>query len=397
MSTISVIIPTYNRRAFLLEALASISRQSRPVDQIIIWDDGSEDGTAAAVAQIDDPRVQYFAATNAGKSAALNRAMQHATGDYIWICDDDDLLVEDAAETLAAVLDAQRDVGVVGGSYARFTDHREGRQFTGPGYWPDLSTGVPLRHLLEDIFLFQNAMLVRRSCYDRVGPFREDLHRSIDYDMIVRLATRFPVHMVDKQVFLQRKHDGLRGPAAQRHAASHVENVWAKQDAEVFLGLRSHIPLSLLQAMYEGAPETVFRAACLQRGAAYARHGLWQEAMADFEAGVQSLPDAPLGETELGICRRAVSGKHGVTPPAEALDRLTQLRRGTLAGRDLAGGLGRGLLWSIRRAATDRDLHEALRLLRLLSRTGLRMQSAASATKPPLRERTHIPAAAYNW
>ncbi|ANT63401.1 hypothetical protein AYJ57_23240 (plasmid) [Salipiger sp. CCB-MM3] len=384
----------------MLEAIASILAQTRSVDQIIIWDDGSEDGTEDAVAQIEDRRVQYFAATNAGKSAALNRAMQHATGDYIWICDDDDVLVEDAAETLAGVLDTEASIGIVGGSYTRFSDGRDGRQRTGPGYWPDLSAGPPLRHLLEDIFLFQNAMLVRRSCYDRVGPFREDLHRSIDYDMIVRLATRFPVHMVEKQVFLQRKHDGLRGPAAQRHAASHVENVWAKQDAEVFLGLRTHVPLSLLRAMYDGNPETVSRAACLQRGAAYARHGLWDEAMSDFEAGVEAAPETPLAETELSICRRAVSGKHGVTPPPEALARLSLLRRGSVAGRDLAGGLGRGLLWSIRRAASERDLRETLRLLGLLRRTGLRLQSASGGARevgPSLRERSQIPAAAYDW
>lgn len=395
MSTISVIIPTFNRRALLLEAIASVQRQTRPVDQIIVWDDGSEDGTDEAMAGLADGQLQYFRAENAGKSAALNQAMRHASGDYIWICDDDDLLVEDAAETLGRVLDEAPGIGIAGGSYTRFRDGPDGHDGSGPGYWPDLSTGTPLRHLLEDIFLFQNAMLVRRSCYDRVGPFREDLHRSIDYDMVIRLATRFPIRIVDHAIFLQRKHDGLRGPATQRHAASAVDRVWAEQDAEVFRGLKGQIPLSLLRAMYQGAPETVSRAAHLQRGAVFARHALWDEALDDFEAGVRAAPDAPLCETEMHICRRAVSGKHGFAPPPDVLQRLTRLRSGPVAGQDLAGGLGRGLLWRLRRALRNADAPEVWRLLRLLQRTRLRMRCLPGAAA--LVEQDRLPEAAYNW
>ncbi len=45
MTAISAIVATCNRQAFLEEAIDSLQRQSRPVDQIVIWDDGSTDGT----------------------------------------------------------------------------------------------------------------------------------------------------------------------------------------------------------------------------------------------------------------------------------------------------------------------------------------------------------------
>lgn len=401
MPTISVIVPTFNRRDYILEALTALQQQSRPVDQILVWDDGSSDGTDEVVAAIHDPRLQYHRAENAGKAAALNQALALARGDYIWICDDDDIAAPDAAEQLAGILDASPDVGIAGGSYNRFRDTAQGREVSGPGYWPDLSSGTPLRHLLEDIFLFQNATLVRRQCYDRVGPFREDLPRSIDYDMIVRLAVRFPIAMTEQVLFLQRKHDGARGPASHRHAASAVDNVWAEQDRVVFRGLRDHLPLSLLEAMFTGAPAQMRRAAYLQRGGVFARHGLWQEALEDFEAAAAAAPAVPLAPAEVAICRRAVSGKHGVVLTAEDSTRLAQLRRSGRSGYDITASLGRGLLWSLRRALSSCEMSEALRLARMLGTTRLQLRPAAVSASGPgraaLHENSSLPARAYAW
>lgn len=396
MFTISVVVPTFNRKDFLLEALRALQQQRRPVSQIIVWDDGSSDGTHEVIAGLEDPRLEYHRAENAGKAAALNAALTRTRGDYIWICDDDDIALPHASETLAGILDRDPEVGIAGGGYNRFRDTADGRDISGPGYWPDLSTGSPLRHLLEDIFLFQNATLVRRSCYDRVGPFREDLPRSIDYDMIVRLAVRYPITLADQTLFLQRKHDGLRGPASHRHAASASEQVWAQQDKVVFQGLRDHLPLSLMEAMFSGAPDAqIRRAAYLQRGAIFARHGLWPEALSDFESAATADPHSPLAAAETAICRRAVSGKHGVTLGGADQTRLRQLRQSGPCGKAIAAGLGRGLLWSLRRAMEHRDVSETLRLAGLLATTGLPLKAGTPAAG--LQENSRLAPQAYDW
>ena len=395
MSRISVIIPTYNRKDYLSEAIAAIQAQTRPVDEIIVWDDGSSDGTSEAIAQITDPRLQYHQAQNAGKSAALNQAMQHATGDYIWICDDDDLAEPGAGAHLAMVLDTNPDVGVAGGCYQRFSDTDTGRDIIGPGYWPDLSQGTPLRHILEDIYLFQNATMVRRSCYDRVGPFREDLARSIDYEMLVRLATRYPIQMTQDHLFLQRKHDGDRGPAKFRHAASAVENVWAAQDRVVFNSLSDHLPLSLFEAMFTGPAPNVARAALLQRACVYARHDLWNHAIDDLTAATKIVGADDLGPVESDICRRAVSGKHGVYLTPDHMQRITQLKRGSEASQQITRRLGRGLLWSLRKAITNRDGPETIRLLRILRCTGLQMKPKQSTSS--IAEVSSLALSAYDW
>ena len=93
--------------------LQSLFGQTRPVEQIIVWDDGSVDGTEDAVKPLVRDNLTYHRAPNAGKSSALNQAMKFVKGDYVWICDDDDLLLPHAADTLAGILDEKQAVGSI--------------------------------------------------------------------------------------------------------------------------------------------------------------------------------------------------------------------------------------------------------------------------------------------
>ncbi|MBY8977352.1 glycosyltransferase family 2 protein [Rhodobacteraceae bacterium NNCM2] len=407
-SLISAIVPTYNRADLLPETLAALAGQTIPLHEVIVWDDGSSDTTEDAVtafAATSPSPVRYFKAANAGKSRALNAAMQEATGGLIWICDDDDIARPDAAERMKQAIE-QSGVPIAAGRHVRFSvDPETGEHIEqGTGYWPDLSTGSILRHVLEDVFFFQNAMLVRRECYDKVGPFREDLTRSIDYDMIARLVARFPVVMVDGVLFDQRKHDGARGPAAARHSAAQSEDVWLKNDQAVFEALYSAIPLSLYESMYQGGEARVVeRAALLQRGGIYARRSDWDTALKDFEAAVSACPDLPLSEVETGICRRAMSGKHGcsralVDPVASS---LLALPKGWLAGAGVVAALGRGVVWRFREAGAARDLSMLAKLasfsLRAWWASRQARSGAAGAGVPNLVERREIPAEAYQW
>lgn len=396
-SSISVIVPTFNRAHFLPDALSSLLAQSRPVAEVIVWDDGSTDDTESAVRAISGP-IRYFRSENGGKSRALNAAIQQAKGDYIWICDDDDIALPDAAKTLGGLLDSNPKLGVAGGSYRRFsTDPDTGaRAETGPGYWPDLSTGSPLRHLLEDIFVFQNATMARRACYDAVGPFREDLPRSIDYDMIVRLAARFPVALTEEALFLQRKHDGVRGPAGAQHAAAKSDDVWQQADRAVFAPFRDAIPLSLYRAMFDGNAPVADRAALLQRANVYARRTDWDAALDDLRGAAAACPDLPLSEVELAICRRAMAGKHGCAEAyvPETRNALRALSRDSIAGGDIARALARGTAWRFKVALREKKLAEALQTARFCTAL-LRGSTGGSADRPDLAERTVLPDEAY--
>lgn len=389
MTSISVIVPTFNRANFLREAIDSLTAQTRPVEEILVWDDGSTDSTAQVVKSLSGP-IRYFRSENGGKAKALNAALREARGDLIWICDDDDIALPDAAERLAGVLEQTPKAGVAAGSYVRFRDDTAtgARVESGPGYWPDLADGSVLRHLLEDIFLFQNATLVRHALYDQVGPFREDLARSIDYDMVVRLALEAPFVVLEESMFRQRKHDGARGPAAARHAAAQSDAVWKQADRALFAPFRESIPLSVYAGLFDGA--LAQRAGLLQRACVFARRTDWGSALADFEAAATMDTGVALSEVEQAICRRAVAGKHGMV---EALGepvrgQLLRLGRSGALGAQIAYALARGALWRGRAAVSGGRLSEAAQIARFI----LLLRLSARGSQPtgpasPLSER----------
>ena len=346
MTRISFIMPTFNRAHFIEESIAAITSQMGSEDELIVVDDGSSDGTGDLL-QNSVHEFQYIYQENSGKSVALNRAMAGASGAYIWICDDDDLLYPGAVATLVDCIESNG-ADFVFGRYTRFRERDGQREEFGTGYWPDLSSGSLTRHILEDSFVMHNASLVRHSAYDRVGGFDEKMLRSLDYDMFVRLAMRCSCAYADAIIFGQRKHEGARGPAKVLHAAGKSDHVWKEFDRRIFERLRDDTDLDYFAGMFKANdPELIRRAAFLQRAAIMARHDLWAYALDDLEAAAAVSAKA-LSDIERDICVRVVTGKHGF---AGALDPDIRSRLRTLSlgmGREIAQTVLSGLLWRFR-------------------------------------------------
>jgi glycosyltransferase involved in cell wall biosynthesis len=116
---ISVIIPAYNVEVFLSETIVSVLKQTYPVDEVIVVDDGSTDRTAD-IAESFDGVVHVIRQDNAGASFARNRALRHASGDIIAFLDADDLWEPHKLERQIAYLAAHPDVGTVASSFSVF-------------------------------------------------------------------------------------------------------------------------------------------------------------------------------------------------------------------------------------------------------------------------------------
>lgn len=367
---ISFIVPTFNRAHFIAESLDAIRAQMEAGDELLVIDDGSTDDTGAVIAVLG-PGIRYVRQDNAGKSVALNRALAMTDRPFVWICDDDDVLRPGAVAMLRAAL-AESGAGFVFGRYTRFREEDGRRIDLGTGYWPDLTAGSLVRHILEDGFVMQNAALVRRSCYEAVGPFDETMLRSLDYEMFVRLTVAVPCAYVDAILFDQRKHEGDRGPARALHAAGESDKVWNLFDRRIFERAHDAVPLAFYQAIFEGETlSAALRAAHLQRAAVNARHDLWGRTLDDLEAASRIEPSRALHAVERAICRRAMAGKHGFAGAltAEACARLRALRRGSALGRELVDAMLAGVLWRLR-DVDPRRRAEARRFLRSVGRLG---------------------------
>ena len=125
--SISAIIPTYNRRKYLKRAIDSIKQQSVPVQEIIVVDDGSTDGTLEALRDWYGSEIKVVCQARAGVAGARRRGIQEASGDWIAFLDSDDEWMPDRTrELLEAALRVPDDVAWVFGDLRVVTDQGEG-------------------------------------------------------------------------------------------------------------------------------------------------------------------------------------------------------------------------------------------------------------------------------
>jgi glycosyltransferase involved in cell wall biosynthesis len=211
---VTVIIPTYNRARFLGEAIKSVLDQQLSDFELIVVDDGSTDTTPELLRAISDPRLHSISQPHRGISPAMNAGIRCTRGQYVARLDSDDLWMPDTLATLVGVLERRSDIGVA---------HAMGQIIDADGNLLPDTLGIPerfpgnsLRSLLYDDCICNVAMVARRSCFDRAGPYDESLIANEDWDMRLRLARHCSFCFVDRVLARVRWHDdnftGLRSP-----------------------------------------------------------------------------------------------------------------------------------------------------------------------------------------
>lgn len=210
----SVIIPTWNRRDMVARAIDSVLAQTRPVEEIIVVDDGSSDGTGGYLAQRYGERITCVRQDNAGVSAARNRGLALARGHYLALLDSDDEWLPEKNEHQIRYLEDNPDTGMVlcnvlrvnpDGSLIDVFDRRRQIPVDGPA----------LGAVLCDPALAPLSMLMRREVYEQVGGFDETLRTAEDLDFHLRVAMHWPIGVVEEPLARAlRGHDGLSALAS---------------------------------------------------------------------------------------------------------------------------------------------------------------------------------------
>ena len=164
-----MIIPTYNRRTLLPRAIDSVLAQTRAVEEIIVVDDGSTDGTGDMLRERYGDRVRHVWQSNAGVSAARNHGMRLARGRYLALLDSDDEWMPEKTALQVAFLDARPEFGMVVCDVERIDgDYRHIDVF----HRRDVvrEDGWVLRWLLHNPSLIPASVMLRRQV--RIDPVR---------------------------------------------------------------------------------------------------------------------------------------------------------------------------------------------------------------------------------
>ena len=186
VSTVSVIIPTYNRKHLIQPALESVLGQTYPQVELIVVDDCSTDGTADWIKQLY-PTVRLLRLDkNHGAAGARNRGISIAQGDYIAFLDSDDHWDTTFLERSISSLSQDPSSSFV------FCDHREISQDTGREKRVCYKEGSQYRDLihrsLADVFIFtMSVVVVRASALKEAGPLNEALDICHDRELYIRL------------------------------------------------------------------------------------------------------------------------------------------------------------------------------------------------------------------
>jgi glycosyltransferase involved in cell wall biosynthesis len=127
---VSVVSTVYNGAAYFDRAIPGILEQTFEDFEFILVDDGSTDGSLAQLRQLEqrDPRVRVFAPGRLGAAAAYNHGVTQARGEYIARQDFDDRSYPERLRLQVELLDARKDLGLVGGYYM-VVDERRGERY----------------------------------------------------------------------------------------------------------------------------------------------------------------------------------------------------------------------------------------------------------------------------
>jgi hypothetical protein len=196
---VSIVIPVYNGADFLAEAIDSALSQTWPDTEVVVVDDGSDDGGAtAAVAACHDRHIRYLRQPNGGVAAALNRGIEAMHGEFFSWLSHDDIYAADKVERQveAALAFGQRCIVI--GDFELFSPGAPPRRMTTKGH--NLA-GRPLDAVFKGL-INGCALLVPRSLFDDVGTFDPGLPTSQDYFLWYRMARKVP--------FIQCFHVGVR-------------------------------------------------------------------------------------------------------------------------------------------------------------------------------------------
>lgn len=199
--TIAILLPVFNRRDYLAQSIGSVIAQTRHDWELLVWDDGSTDGSADEARRIaaDDPRVRVMGAPNQGVARAMAEAYRHVSGRFIGWLDSDDWLAPTAFEVTARALEQRPDVGMV------YTDHAV-VDAAGALLGVGARCQIPYskERLLIDFMTF-HFRLFRHEVYDRVGGVDTSYPSTHDYDFCLRVSeVATIVHLPGVQYFYRK-------------------------------------------------------------------------------------------------------------------------------------------------------------------------------------------------
>jgi glycosyltransferase involved in cell wall biosynthesis len=222
---LSILTPSYNQAEFLERCLASVREQGHADVEHVVVDGGSTDGSVELLERHSRELAWWVSEPDRGQAHALNKALARATGDVVGWINSDDYYLPGAFDVALPLFDSEEVEWVAGACRFLFPDG------TLETVWrPEPPSLRPLDLVLSKWSVPQSASFWRRSVFDRVGAFREDLTFVFDTEFMFRVALAgIAPTLVDRELAVRWLHEAAksadRGPFEEETARIVVEHV----------------------------------------------------------------------------------------------------------------------------------------------------------------------------
>jgi len=244
---VSFVIASYNYARYVGQTIQSLLDQTFSDLEVIVIDDCSPDNSREVLQRFaNEPRVRLiFHETNRGNIRTYNEGLALAKGEFIGIVGSDDYALRpDAVARQVAVFDAHPDVGFVYSAHTYVDEHsRPFREFQP---WADdyVRPGlVEFRDLAFRNYVPHTGTLVRRRCHDELGDYDLSLPHAGDWELWLRIATRYSVGYVAEPLYAYRIHGGNMSVA--RHSPAHANREIKAAIEHGFAALPADAPADL--------------------------------------------------------------------------------------------------------------------------------------------------------
>jgi glycosyltransferase involved in cell wall biosynthesis len=226
---VSVVIPCFNKRAYVAAAIQSALRQGTQIEVIVI-DDGSTDGSLEEVRRFEG-RIIWETGANHGGSAARNRGLSLARGKFIQFLDADDLLPEGKLAAQLAVMENACSTALALCPWSIFHDNGLIDPPDPRNYWHNYATGIDL---LLDMWTYggffpPHAWLAPRALIDAAGCWDEDLTGDDDGEFFGRVLIQ-----AGQVCFTPDTHvvyrDPPEGSVSRNRSLASAQSFWAASE-----------------------------------------------------------------------------------------------------------------------------------------------------------------------
>ncbi len=206
---VSVIIPTYNRRHVLSRAIDSVLNQSFKPFEVIVIDDGSTDGTSEYVSSV--PEVTLIQIENQGVSFARNVGIKAARGKYIASLDSDDYWFKDKLLRQMEIVQQNPETKII---YTNEVWIRNGKRVNQCKIHQKYG-GWIFKKCLPLCLISPSSVMIERALLLNEGGYDESLPACEDYDLWLRLSSKYPVYFLDEPLIY--KTGGHEDQLSRRH------------------------------------------------------------------------------------------------------------------------------------------------------------------------------------